>query len=398
LEEKMKFPSFIVLALFLALPVFSQTQAGSDAQKRDVFVILDISGSMNQQDKFTNVQDYLDREVISGLLKNGDNFTLITFGDSAAERFSRGISSDADKTALRAELRAIRANNDYTDIGMAMEKLSEVLGKHEEAGVRRVILFITDGLNAPPQSSPYRGRDLAVDDRFREIGEKISRDGWFLYVVGIGGETDARIIANAVPGSVFQDAALDSEGLGLGSFAEQVEQRERAGEEALAVKEEARRQEEARLELEKEELLRQEAANKGFLGSSRRLAAAFGIPFPVLLAIPVLLLVLVIFVIVLLARIFRAVEILISDDKETLTKKLAPFGSVTLNSPSAVLPGIGDENSQICMIQRSAFGLKVKILDAAAIADNSPYKKEGTMKLKGVINLANGRMVRAAIK
>jgi uncharacterized protein with von Willebrand factor type A (vWA) domain len=181
----MKIPSFILLVL-LALPVFSQTQADKDAEKRDVFVILDISGSMIQQNKFTNVQDYLSREVINGLLKNGDNFTLITFGDSAEERFSRGVSSDNDKTALLSDLRTLRADNDYTDIGMAMEKLSEVLEKREVSGVRRVILFITDGLNAPPPGSPYFGKNLALDDRFKSLGEKIARGGWFLYVIGIG--------------------------------------------------------------------------------------------------------------------------------------------------------------------------------------------------------------------
>jgi hypothetical protein len=391
-EEKMKTPSAVALVmLFLALPIFSQTQTDRDASKRDVFVILDISGSMTQQNKFTNVQDYLNREVINGLLKNGDTFTLITFGDSAAERFSRSISSDADKAALLSDLRAIRADNDYTDIGMAMEKLSEVLEKREESGVRRIILFITDGLNAPPPGSRYSGINLALDERFKSLGEKIARSGWFLYVIGIGGNTDAQAIAGAVPGSTFQTTDSELGGLDVDSYVGQVDEDARAREAALTAQEEARKSEE-------DARLREEALNRGFMGFLRRLAAGLGIPLEALFAAFAVLIILIIVIILLLKHIFRTLEILITDEKDTLIKKLAPFGFVLLNSLADILPAIGNENNLVLRIERSAFGLKVKILDSAAIADTSPYKKGGTSKLKGVINLANGRIVKVTVR
>ncbi|MDR2142874.1 MAG: VWA domain-containing protein [Treponema sp.] len=377
---------FLVSVFFLAplFLLFSQTQADRDAPKRDVFVILDVSGSMINQNKFSSVQEYLSGEVIDGLLKNGDTFSLITFGDYAVEQFSRSANSDADKQSIKADLAKIEPNHNYTDIGMAMEKLAEVLEKREQSGVRRIILFITDGLNAPPPGSPYSGRDLAVDERFRSLGEKISRGGWFLYVVGIGGQTDAQAIADAVPGSVLQTTGSDLEGLDVDSYADQVEEKARAKEEAEASEKAARKAGEKR--------------NSGIEGFFRRAAAGLGVSFRLLLGILGLVVLLVIVAVVLLRRIFRTIEIVITDEKETLIKKLSPFGGIMVNSVAALLPALGNENNQVMRIQRGAFNLKVNILDPQAIAKDSAYQKRGIHPLKGVISLANGKLIRVTIR
>jgi Mg-chelatase subunit ChlD len=375
--KKLALSAFLVL---IALSGFSQTQADKDAPKRDVFVILDVSGSMTQQSRFTNVQDYLDREVVNGLLKNGDNFTLVTFGDSANEQFTRAINSDSDKSNLISDLRKIKPDNDYTDIGMAMEKLAEILEKREESGVRRVILFITDGLNAPPRGSKYRGADLAVDERFKELGEKISRGSWFLYVIGIGGLTDAQSIANAIPGSVLQTTDANLGGVDINAQVNQLEEKEQA----IAAAEEARR-------LEEEQ-------NVGFMGFLRRLAASLGVPLPVLIGGFLILLLLLLLIIILLVQIFKTREVVITDEKETIIRRIAPLSGIILNSPSAILPGIGNENNQVFRVNRSLLGIKVQTMDSLAIAETSPYKKTGTHALKGVINLANGRLVRITVR
>jgi hypothetical protein len=377
---------FLVPAFFLAFvfSLFCQTQTDRDAPRRDVFVILDVSGSMINQRKFSNVQEYLGREVIDGLLKNGDTFSLITFGDYAAEQFSRAVNSDADREAIRADIAGIEPNHNHTDIGMAMEKLVEVLERREQSGVRKVILFITDGLNAPPPESPYSGKDLALDERFRSLGEKIAREGWFLYVIGIGGLTDAGAIADAVPGSVLQSTGSGLEGLDVESYVNQVEEEARAKEEAIAAEEAARKAEEER--------------NSGLSGFSRRVAAGLGISLPVLLGILALCIVLFILAVLLLRRIFETIEIIITDEKETLIKKLAPFSGVMINSAAALLPALGNENNQVMRIQRSAFGLNVNIFDPQAVAENSTYKKRGIHPLKGVISLANGRLIRVTVR
>ncbi|MDR1507004.1 MAG: VWA domain-containing protein [Treponema sp.] len=379
--KKFFLPAFL---LVFAFPLSSQTQADRDAPKRDIFVILDVSGSMINQGKFPNVREYLNREVIDGLLKDGDTFSLITFGDAAEERFSRTIASGADRESLRSDLVRIEPDNNYTDIGMAMEKLAEVLERRGQSGVRRIILFITDGLNAPPPNSPYSGRDLALDEQFKALGEKIARSGWFLYVIGIGGQTDAQAIADAVPGSVLQTTDSGLGGLDVGSYVDQVDREANEREQRLAEEEEARRAEDAR--------------NSGVGGFLRRAAAGLGIPLEILAGLFVLVLVLIILVILLLRKIFKTIEIIITDEKETLIKKLSPFGGIMINSAAAILPALGNENNQVMRIQRGAFSLKVNIFDPQAIAENSPYKKRGIHPHKGVVSLSNGRIIRVTVR
>ncbi|MDR2210401.1 MAG: VWA domain-containing protein [Spirochaetaceae bacterium] len=364
--KKLLLSAFILSS---ALFLFGQSQEDINAARRDIFVILDVSRSMEEQDKFTNVQDYLDRELINGVVKTGDTFTLVTFGDSAGEIFSRRIASDADKTALVSDIRRVKPDNGFTDIGIAMEKLAEILDRNEEAGTRRIILFITDGMNAPPWGSKYRGVDLSIDENFKSLGEKISRGSWFFYIIGIGGNTDAQEIASAVPNSVLQTTGSDMQGIELGSQIGSLEEEERARIEA------------ERIRMEEEERARR--MEKLILP-----AIAGGI----------IVLILLILLILLFRRVFRIKELIITDEQETLIKRLPAFGGVLLNSPAAILPGIGSENSQIFRLQRSFLGLKVKILDPRAIADNSPYKKNGTHSLRGVIKLANGRVIRVTLR
>ncbi|MDR0402819.1 MAG: VWA domain-containing protein [Treponema sp.] len=383
--KKFFVPAFLLLAVF---PLFCQTRTDRDAPRRDIFVILDVSGSMVNQNIFSNVQEYLNREVVDGLIKDGDTFSLITFGDYAAERFSRSLNSAADRESLRADLAAIKPDHNYTDIGMAMEKLAETLERPEQSGTRRVILFITDGFNVPPPESPYYGKDLAVDERFRSLGEKISRGGWFLYVVGIGGQTDAQAIAGAVPGSVLQTTDSNLGNLDVGSYVDRVE-------EEASTREEAKAREEAEAAEEAARLAREGRGIGGFL---RRAAEGLGISPLVLFGVPALVILILVLAAVLLRRIFRTVEIVITDETETLIKKLAPFGGVMVNSAAALLPALGNENNQVMRVQRGAFGLKVNILDPQAVAENSPYKKRGIHPLKGIIGLANGKLVRITVR
>jgi Mg-chelatase subunit ChlD len=79
---------------------------------------------------------------------------LITFGTTAGEKLSRTISSDKDMADLRAALRNLKADHHFTDIGVAMETLAAVQERRNtQDSSRQVILFITDGKNAPPRES-----------------------------------------------------------------------------------------------------------------------------------------------------------------------------------------------------------------------------------------------------
>jgi len=375
-------------ALFIAgSSLFAQANVAPEgASKRNVFVILDVSGSMTEQNRFTNVRDYLETEVIDGLLKNDDDFTLVTFGEEVKERFTRTIHSGSDKDSLKRELHRIQPDENYTEIGLAMEKLAEILEKYEGSSTRQVVLFITDGLNIPAPGSKYHGVDLSVDEGFKSLGEKISRGSWFLYVIGIGGETAAGDVASLIPGSELLTTDSGLTNVDVASRVVQLEE-----EEQQLLEEERARQEAERL-----------AAESGSVGVFQHLKNIFGLPvfasglILILLAaiIPLILL------IVILARLLKNKELVITDGKESLVKQIPLMGRIMLNSPAFVLPGIGSDNDRAFCIERGLFGFKLQTLNSQAMAEGSPYRKTGMHPFRGggSVGLANGNMVRITVR
>jgi len=415
--------------------VSAQTQADRDAERRDVFIILDVSGSMNQDEKFPRVMEYINTEVFDNLLKPGDSFTLISFGTLAKERISRTIGSSRDIDELRAALRGIKADNDFTDIGNAMETLVAVLeNRNTKDFSRQVILFITDGKNAPPKESPYFGKDLAMDEKFLSLGQKISKGGWFLYVIGIG-ETDAKTVADAVPGSIYTRTDEKLSDIAMQSYIDKVDaeakaaeeaERRRAGEAAgltdadreaerkraeqaratadAAAEAERKRAEQERMAAEEAERRRLEESQSVFWSFLRKLEALTGIPASVFIFTGIgLLVLLLVIAVILFLRALRSVEVVVSDNIQgkanTLSRKLGLMKGFLLNSNDGSLPGIGDADKGVFRVERGIFGLRIRIVDEESIALKSPYKKDGVHKLKGaIIEMANGNRIRVAVK
>jgi len=369
----------VILLFIVNFSLFAQAEASN----RSILVILDVSGSMNDQNKFTNVQDYLDTEIIDKFIEYGDVFSLVTFGEKVEERFTRIITSNSGKETLKADLRRLKPDDNYTDIGMAMEKLAEILEKQNIIKTRQVVLFITDGLNAPPPNSKYRGVNLSADENLKALGEKISRGSWFLYVIGIGGETAAQDIVNLIPGAELQTTASDFSDVDLESRITGLEEKEK------------------RLQKESEDQTKPESeSDTAKIGFFQHIINALGLRMfasGVLLVI-ISALVPLILIIVILLRTFKTKELVIADDKESVTKRIPVMGRIMLNSPSFILTGIGNENDRVFRIERGLFGFKIQTLNSQAMAENSPFRKIGPHRFKGgVINLTNGRMVRITI-
>jgi hypothetical protein len=337
---------------------------------------------MNDHNRFTNVQDYLDTEIIDHFIEHGDVFSLVTFGEKVEERFTRTITSNSGKESLKTELRRIKPDENFTDIGMAMERLAEILEKQKDTETRQVVLFITDGLNAPPPDSKYRGIDLSADEGLKALGEKISRGSWFLYVIGIGGETAAQDVVNLIPGAELQTTDSDLSDVDVTSRIAQLE-------------------EEERLQKEAEDREKQEAGPDTALTSSfQRLMKALGMKVFAsgILLVVISALIPLILIIVILLRTFKIKELVIADDKESVVKRIPIMGRVMLNSPAFILSGIGNENDRVFRIERGLFGFRIQTLNPQAMAENSPFRKIGAHPFKGgVINLTNGRMVRITI-
>jgi len=189
----------------------------------DLVIMLDVSGSMRTSGIMPEVKKYLEQDVAGTLLKPGDRCTLILFGTTTRVLPTRTLASEADREAFCRDLAELQAADDYTDLGSALEGLEAAIAARLDGSFKPMALFITDGKNAPPPSSPYAGKDLSVDAHFKEIGRKISMKGWQLYVVELGVQTDAPAVAAAVAGSTLVAPAEALSPQPLAAYAAEVE-------------------------------------------------------------------------------------------------------------------------------------------------------------------------------
>ncbi len=209
-----RFSAGFILILGLASTAAVGAQ---EAHRRpnDLVVAVDVSGSMAQSGTFEDVKKYLENEVLRPILKPGDRFTLIPFGTQARAQPTLTIASAGDVDEAVAVIRNLKASDGHTDLGTAVEALESAMQARSDGAFRPVAVFLTDGKNAPPPESPFSGKDLSVDERFAGAGQRIAKKGWFLYVIGLGEQTDAATVAAVVEGSALVESkeALKAEPL-----------------------------------------------------------------------------------------------------------------------------------------------------------------------------------------
>lgn len=173
--------------LFLSFNfAFAQVDsANSTAKGKIIIVVLDVSGSIKKQ--FPDITKIIDRAIIKNRLNVGDYFVLIPFGDSALPMYSGQLMREEDKTSISNTLKAMKADNDFTDIGTAIKTaLNYIVDlKGDDYNLYEpLVLFITDGDITTPTSSEFYAQN--VDQIFNDslIGNKYLYNGW--YYVGIG--------------------------------------------------------------------------------------------------------------------------------------------------------------------------------------------------------------------
>jgi Mg-chelatase subunit ChlD len=368
----------VLLGLYLMLVLCGEILA----ENRKVVLVLDVSGSMNEGKKFQAVQSYIEKDLFPSLIQPNDQFTLILFGNNPRVAFTERIIDENSRKELLERIRKLKADDDYTDIGMALEYLFDQLSRMKGEGDVKVI-FITDGKNTPPRDSPYYGKDLSVDTRFREIGKKISQEGWFIYVIGIGKETDAKHIATVVEGSVLRetDAALKDV---------RVEEYVQRTAEARKAREDAGR---------KTGMEEPSSSTIGVSALIHQWSLALGIPTLVLYGVFLLILAgALAWIGYLLWKVFRPMQILVWDSQlgrnHAFRISLAIGSPVTFNTPSHHLPVLGGEEHPAIQIGRTLTGVWIRILDGTLVGDSSPYQdKEKHPLRKRALELASGEQV-----
>lgn len=176
----------VCAVLVLALnSISAQTAQNTAAKGKIVIVVLDVSGSIKGQ--FSDITKIIDRAIIKKRLDIGDYFVLIPFGDNALPMYSGQLMREEDKTSISNTLKAMKADNDFTDIGSAIKTALNYIVDLKDADYNLyepLVLFITDGDITTPASSAFYGQN--VEQIFNDplIGNTHLYNGW--YYVGIG--------------------------------------------------------------------------------------------------------------------------------------------------------------------------------------------------------------------
>lgn len=96
------------------------------------------------------------------------------------------------------------ANGLYTDIGNALDTLKSTLDSHDSNGRRQYLLLITDGIQeAPPESIYYEGDepDPNFSHTYMKNSKVIKKKGWKIHILGIGINSAAQEVADALSGT-----------------------------------------------------------------------------------------------------------------------------------------------------------------------------------------------------
>jgi Mg-chelatase subunit ChlD len=220
----------VACAVLLGLPPRPALAARERTGSLDAFVVLDESGSMKPI--FERVTAFLADALVRDYLEPEDYLCLIGFSDAPCVRVSQRVSSPAEKENLAAIVKSLNVvPQGYTDMGRALEKTLLELERLADPSHQQVILILTDGLNQPPRDSVYYdpirpdgGAGLAPPSgfgaRFKEQVARLAAKGYRVHVVGIGSETDAQRLAEALGAGYTLLARFDADELrrGLGRF------------------------------------------------------------------------------------------------------------------------------------------------------------------------------------
>jgi hypothetical protein len=181
---------------------------------------------------FSRVTAYLAEALVRDYLEPGDYLCLIGFSDAPHVRVSQRIAVPAEKENLVGIVGRLNVvPQGFTDMGRALEEAGRQLDRLADPSHEQAILILTDGLNQPPRDSPYfdpvrpdTGSGLpptsGFNARFLDQVQRLAGKGWRIHVVGIGTDTDARKLADALGAghTIVRDFNGDELRAGLARF------------------------------------------------------------------------------------------------------------------------------------------------------------------------------------
>ncbi|MGC3995228.1 MAG: VWA domain-containing protein [Propionicimonas sp.] len=174
---------------------------GLTAEPADYVLLVDTSGSMQADGRYTSVRNQL-ATLVKGLSPK-DRVSLLTFDTTVTPRFRGEVGKDGG--AVLAELPA-KAAGEHTDIGAA---ISAGLTELERSDTRRLaaLILITDGKLDAPGSKYADVKSSAWKELKTRAGALGTDHQVAAYAVSLMASTDAGLLKKVLPQATEVDAA-----------------------------------------------------------------------------------------------------------------------------------------------------------------------------------------------
>lgn len=178
----------VFLSIFIGWVILSrEAMAVTTASERiAVTLVIDTSGSMAETDP--NHLRKTAADIFVDMLSPEDHVGIVSFATEATELVPmQQVGDTANKQTIKNTLASITEVNGNTNYRAALEKAEEQLGSIDDPNVRKVILFLTDGV---PEPDYALREDIALMtaymDSVWQTTARLGQKGIAVYPLGFG--------------------------------------------------------------------------------------------------------------------------------------------------------------------------------------------------------------------
>lgn len=163
-------------------------------------IIINIDQSISITRNLNPIKEFIKDNIFKKIVKSGDTVYLYSFdGKFYIQAVLSGKSSPQE---IDDALNKINGGGKYTDLVNSVVSMTGQIENMKNKGKKKIIFFLTDGINDPPADSPYK--EGINHEFFKRSKRVLEKGGWLTFVVGIGGKTDADKIAKQLDAVAVQ--------------------------------------------------------------------------------------------------------------------------------------------------------------------------------------------------
>ncbi|HTX71401.1 MAG TPA: vWA domain-containing protein [Rectinemataceae bacterium] len=216
--------SVLFLSFLLASSQAQTTPGQSETRTGGLDVVLLLDKSLSMAPYFDQVKAYVAGRVLEPILVPGDRLILETFYGKVDRLFGGPIATEQDKAAAIRELRSVKADGRFTDIGAALDAAQRDLTELGQPDRPKYVLLITDERQEAPAGSPYVSPNHKLSHPALQYMKRVDLGKFRAITVGfgVGAKVDAtapqvmRLLTEAPPSAAAGPAAGGSPGAAAG--------------------------------------------------------------------------------------------------------------------------------------------------------------------------------------